>query len=145
MILDLSILRRAGIQALACAILLSACAAPERDQAAARPDNTVTNLLTEADTKLTAADYAGAITSYTAFVSAHPDHPHAARARATQKALEKLIAAQVAMQRTQQGTDATRRELSEKIAESERLRGEIAKLRADLERLRSIDLPGRAK
>ena len=117
-------------------LVLSACAAPERPQ---------DNLLAEADAKLAAEEYKAAISAYTAFVTATPEHPQAPRARATQKALEKLIAAQAAMSRTQQGTDATRRELADKIAESERLRGEVVKLRADLERLRSIDLPARAK
>ena len=130
-----SFLRTAGI-----ALALAACAAPPPES-----ERSDTSLLTDADSKLMAEDYKGAITSYTAFVTAQPEDPQAARARATQKALEKLLAAQAAMSRTQQGTDSARRELSEKIAESERLRGEVAKLRADLERLRSIDLPARSK
>ena len=133
-----SFLRAARLPAIACAVVLSACAAPDREPPGS-------NLLVEADAKLAAGDYTAAISSYTSFVSASPEHPQAERARATQKALERLVAAQAAMSRTQQGTDATRSELAEKIAESERLRGEVAKLRADLERLRSIDLPARSK
>jgi hypothetical protein len=102
-------------------------------------------LLAEADSKLAAEDYTGAISSYSAFVTASPQHTESARARATQKALERLLAAQTGMGRAQQGTDATRRELAEKQAEADRLRGEVTKLRADLERLRSIDLPARTK
>jgi uncharacterized sporulation protein YeaH/YhbH (DUF444 family) len=117
--------------------------------ACARPEAAGGKLLAEADGKLTAEDYAGAISSYTAFVAGAPEHPQIERARATQKVLERLIAAQAAMTRTQQGTDATRRELADKQAEADRLRtdtdrlrGEVTKLRADLERLRSIDLQG---
>lgn len=117
---------------IACAVL-SACAATHPG-------------LTDADAKLAAEEYPAAINSYASFVAAHPEHPHATRAAATQKALERLVAAQNAMSRTQQGTDVTRRELAERQAEADRLRGEVAKLRADLERLRSIDLqPGRTK
>ena len=121
------------------------CVAPSQPANAPQARRAANLALTEADAKLVADDYTGAITSYNAFVSENPEHPQAARARATQKALEKLAAAQAALTRTQQGTDTTRRELSEKVAESERLRGEVAKLRADLDRLRSIDLPSRPR
>lgn len=134
--------RASGIAAVACALLLASCVAPPP---AAPPAPAVNQALADADAKLASEDYRGAITSYTSFVAAHPEHPEVQRARATQKALEKLVAAQVALSRTQQGSDAARKELADKIAESERLRGEVVKLRADLERLRSIDLPSRSK
>ena len=130
-----SFLPRAGV---VCVLALSACAAPERPPQ-------VSPLLVEADSKLAAEDYPGAITAYATFVTTNPQHPQARRAQATQKALERLAAAQAAMARTQQGTDAARRELADKQAEADRLRGEVTKLRADLERLRSIDLPGRSR
>ena len=127
-----SFLRKARTQAsIAAVILLSACATTEEPGA---------KLLTDADTKLTAEDYRGAIASYKAFVGANPEHPQALRARATQRVLERLAAAQAATTRTQQGTDVTRKELAEKQAEADKLRAEVAKLRADLDRLRSIDL-----
>jgi hypothetical protein len=97
-------------------------------------------LLSEADAKLAAADYPGAIDAYSEFVTAMGKHPQAGRARATQAALERLVAAQEAMARAQQTGDAARRELTERQAETERLKGEVAKLRSDLERLRNIDL-----
>ncbi len=96
--------------------------------------------LTDADAKLIAEDYSGAISSYADFAAAQPDHPQAARARATEKALARLVASQAAINRAQQGSDATRREVTERQAETDRLKAEIAKLRADLERLRNIDL-----
>jgi hypothetical protein len=103
-------------------------------------------ILNQADAMLVAEDYTGAISSYSQFVTAGPKHPQAARARATQAALERLVAARAAMARTQQSSDTARRELTERQAESDRLKGEVAKLRADLERLRNIDLqPQRQK
>lgn len=107
-------------------------------------DEPAERLLSQADAKLIAEDYSGAIASYAEFAAAQPGHAQAARARATQKALESLAASQVAAQaainRAQQGSDSTRRELGERQAETDRLKGEVAKLRADLERLRNIDL-----
>ena len=109
-------------------------------------DDAGSQLLTQADAKLVARDYEGAISSYSEFVTAMAEHPQAARARATQAALERLVAAQAAIARGQQTGDAARRELTERQAETDRLKGEVAKLRADLERLRSIDLqPPRQK
>ena len=140
--------RRPGAKPVAAATLLlvtllGACAT----QPSPPPLDKGAQLLAAADSKLVAADYTGAIGSYNEFVTATPKHPQAARARATQKALEQLVAAQAAMSRTQQGSDASRRELAEKQAENERLSGEVKKLRTDLERLRSIDLqtPARTK
>lgn len=128
------------LAALIVAMALGACARPEVPGA---------KILAEADGKLVAEDYNGAIASYTAFVAGAPEHPQLKRAEATQKALQRLVAAQAATaaaqsaaSRTQQGSDATRRELAEKQAEADRLRVEVTKLRADLERLRSIDLQG---
>ena len=103
-------------------------------------------LLNQADAMLAAEDYAGAISSYSEFLTAGAKHPQAARARATQAALERLVAARAAIARAQQTGDATRRELTERQAETDRLKAEVAKLRADLERLRNIDLqPQRQK
>jgi hypothetical protein len=117
------------------ALLCAGCAAV---------DERAESLLSQADAKLIAEDYSGAIASYAEFAAAQPDHAQAARARATQKALESLAASQVASQaainRAQQGSDAARRELTERQGETDRLKAEIAKLRADLERLRNIDL-----
>ena len=103
-------------------------------------------LLNQADAMLAAEDYTGAIASYSEFVTARAEHPQAARARATQAALERLVAARAAVARAQQTGEATRRELTERQAETDRLKAEVAKLRADLERLRNIDLqPQRQK
>lgn len=110
-------------------------------------DEHAESLLRQADAKMIAEDYSGAIHSYAEFAAARPDHAQAARALATQKALEglagwleRLAASQAAMNRAQQGSDSTRRELTERQGETDRLKAEISKLRADLERLRNIDL-----
>ena len=77
------------------------------------------SLLDEADAKMLAEDYTGASASYGEFVKADPGNAQAARARATQTALDRLLDSQT---------------------ELDRLKAQSAKLRADLERLRNIDL-----
>lgn len=97
-------------------------------------------LLVEADAKLIAQDYSAALASYAEFVTATPEHPQAARVRATQTALERMISFEYELSRAQRTSELTRREVSERQAETERLKSEVTKLRADLERLRNIDL-----
>ncbi len=111
-------------------------------------------LLLEADAKLIAHDYNGALAAYAEFVTATPAHPQAARVRALQAALERMISFEYELSLAQRTGELARREASERQAEterlrseterlrseSERLRSEITKLRADLERLRNIDL-----
>lgn len=96
--------------------------------------------LAQADAKMSAEDYTGATALYAEFATANPDHAQAARARATQKALDRMLSYQAEMVRGQKSGDSARKELVERQAEADRLRGEVAKLRADLERLRNIDL-----
>lgn len=123
------------------ALTLGGCAATPPVEQDTRAD-----LLSQADAMLVAEDYGGAISSYSEFATAMAEHPQAPRARATQAALERLVAARAAVVRAQQAGDATRRELTERQAETDRLKGEVSKLRADLERLRNIDLqPQRQK
>lgn len=117
----------------AIALLCVACAGPTLEQEASA-------LLAQADTKLSAEDYSGAIALYAQFATANPDHDQAVRAQATQKALERLLSYQAEMIRGQKGSETARREAGDRQAEADRLRGEVAKLRADLERLRNIDL-----
>jgi thioredoxin-like negative regulator of GroEL len=99
-------------------------------------------LLDQADARMTAEDYSGALALYAQFVQADPDNAHAARARATQTALDRLLAFQTELERVKQDDELPRlrRELLERHSEADRLKAEIAKLRADLERLRNIDL-----
>ena len=111
-------------------------------------------LLLEADAKLIAQDYNGALAAYAGFVTATPAHPQGARVRALQTALERMISSESELSRAQRTGELARRESSERQAETERLRSEaerlraeterlrseITKLRADLERLRNIDL-----
>ena len=118
----------------------------------AATDERAENLLAQGDARMIAEDYSSAIAAYVQFVAAQPDHAQAARASATLKVLERLTASQAAIGRAQKGSDATRRELAERQAESDRakaesdrLRSEVAKLRADLERLRNIDLKTQKK
>ena len=100
------------------------------------------SLLDEADAKLSAGDYKGASASYGEFVKADPGNAQAARARATQTALDRLLDSQTELDRVKRNDELprVRRELAERQSEGDRLKAENAKLRADLERLRNIDL-----
>lgn len=108
------------------------------------------NSLDQADAKMAAADYRGAQALYTEFVNANPGNPQAARARAIQAALDRLLSAQAESDRLKQSNEIPRlrREIAERQGEVERLKAENAKLRADIERLKNIDLetlPGARK
>ena len=98
--------------------------------------------LDQADAKIVAADYSGAQALYAEFVNANPDSPQAARARAMQTVLDRLLSSQAELDRARRSDEIPRlrRELSERQNEAERLKSEISKLRSDIERLRSIDL-----
>jgi len=122
------------------------------------------NSLDQADAKLAAADYSGAQALYAEFVNANPANPQAARARAIQAALDRLLSSQAELDRQKRSDEVPRLrreiaerkgdverlkvEITERHGEVERLKAENAKLRADLERLRNIDLqtlPGAKK
>jgi predicted RNase H-like nuclease (RuvC/YqgF family) len=123
------------------------------------------SLLDEADAKMSAEDYKGASASYGEFVKADPGNAQAARARATQTALDRLLDSQTELDRVKRNEELSRlrreqaerqsevdrvkrneelprlrRELAERQSEVDRLKAESAKLRVDLERLRNIDL-----
>jgi predicted RNase H-like nuclease (RuvC/YqgF family) len=89
---------------------------------------------------MAAAQYRSALALYDEFLKASPNDPEAARARATRTVVERLLASQTEVERL-------RREVSSRQVEVERLRREtdsrqteIDLLKADLERLRRIDL-----
>jgi cell shape-determining protein MreC len=108
------------------------------------------NLLDQADAKMAAADYRGAQALYAEFVNDNPADPQAARARAIQAALDRLLSTQTELERLNKNEEGLRlrRDIAERQGEVERLKAENAKLRADLERLRNIDLqtlPGAKK
>ena len=130
--------------------MLSAGCASLSPEPAKAPVSPAISLLEQADARLTAEDYGAALTLYAQFVNADPGNAQAARARATQTALDRLLASQTELDRVKQNDELPRlrRELSERRSEADRLKAEIAKLRADLERLRNIDLqnlPGTRK
>lgn len=99
-------------------------------------------LLGQADAMMMAEDYGGALALYAGFVQAHPDDTQAARARATRTALDRLLTSQAELDRLRRSDELPRlrRDLSDRLSEVDRLKAEMAKLRADLERLRNIDL-----
>jgi hypothetical protein len=123
-------------------ILSAGCASLSPESAKAPGPAPAKSLLDQADARMTAEDYGGASVLYAQFVEADPANAQAARARATQAVLDRLLASQTELIRVKQDDEMPRlrRELSERRSEVDRLKAEIAKLRADLERLRSIDL-----
>jgi hypothetical protein len=95
-----------------------------------------TDPLAQAEGRMAAGEYRSALTLYDEFLKTHPDDSATARARATRAALDRLLAVQVE-------NDRLRQELDRLLAvqgENDRLRRELERLRADLERLRNIDL-----
>jgi len=126
------------------AMLCTGCAslAPSPDPAK--------NSLDRADAKMAAADYSGAQALYAEFVNANPGNPQAARARATQAALDRLLSSQTEAERLNQSDEIPRlrREIADRQGEVDHLKAENARLRADIERLKNIDLgtlPGARK
>jgi hypothetical protein len=110
----------------------------------------VKTLLDQADAKMAATDYIGAQALYAEFENANPGNPQAARARAIQAVLDRLLGSQTELDRLKRSEEMPRlrREITERQGEVERLKAENAKLRADLERLKNIDLqtlPGAKK
>jgi len=108
------------------------------------------NSLDQADAKMAVADYSGAQALYAEFANANPGNPQAARARAIQAVLDRMLNSQTELDRLKRSEEVPRlrREMAERQGEVERLKAENAKLRADLERLKNIDLqtlPGAKK
>lgn len=118
------------------AVLYAGCAtSPDQE-----PERRL-SLLEQADAKLAAPDYRGAVSLYSQFLTANPSDPQVPRARATMAALDRLLVVQTELARVQQqDLPRMQREHTDRQAETERLRGEVAKLKADMERLRNIDL-----
>ena len=111
-------------------VLSAGCAAMSRESGQ--------NPLAQADGKMATGDYSGARALYSDFASTHPKDPQAERARATRVVLDRLLTTHSELERLQ-------RERSDQQKEADRLKGEVAKLRADLERLRDIDLQERPR
>jgi hypothetical protein len=136
---SLTLILMTGMLSAGCASLSPEPAKAPAQTPAQTPAET---LLEQADARMTAEDYSGALALYAQFVTADPDNAQVARARATQTALDRLLASQTELDRVKQNDELPRlrRELLERRSEVDRLKTEIAKLRADLERLRNIDL-----
>ena len=130
------------------ALLCTGCASLSPEPGATPRDTKA--VLEQADAKMAAADYRGAQALYAQFITENPDNAQTARARATQRALDRLLSSQTELDQLKRGEELSRvrRELSEKQSEVDRLKTEVAKLRADLERVRNIELetlPGSKK
>jgi len=148
----------------AAALLLAGCAGGVSSSGPGSPDR----LLQRADDQLVAAQYKNALTLYDEYLQAHPNEPVSPRVRTARTAVERLLVSQGEVERlrrevdgrqgeidrlrreqdTRQGEiDRLRREQDTRQGEIDRLRrerdtrqAEIERLKADLERLRRIDL-----
>jgi hypothetical protein len=80
-----------------------------------------------------AAQYRGALVLYDEFLKTYPDDPAIPRARATRVLVERLLVIQTENERLRRELDVRQTDLAARQAE-------IDQLRADLERLRRIDL-----
>jgi DNA repair ATPase RecN len=86
----------------------------------------VTTFLRRADDQVVAAQYRSAITLYDEFLRQHPGDPAVPRVRAARSVAERLLTAQTEIERLRREADSRQ--------------AEIDRLKADLERLRRIDL-----
>ena len=109
-------------------LLAPGCAALSPSAPPAQP-----SLLARADDRLMAAQYKSALALYDEFLRTHPNDPETPRARAARAVVERLLLAQTENERL-------RRELGARQSDLAARQGEIDQLRADLERLRRIDL-----
>jgi hypothetical protein len=83
-------------------------------------------LLQRAEDQMAAAQYRSALALYDEFLRHHPGDPSVPRVRAARTAVERLVLAQAEIERLRRDADARQ--------------AEIDRLKADLERLRRIDL-----
>ena len=83
-------------------------------------------LLRRAEDQAVAAQYRSALTLYDEFLRQNPDDPAVPHARATRTVVERLVTAQTEIERLRRDADSRQ--------------AEIDRLKADLERLRRIDL-----
>jgi hypothetical protein len=80
-----------------------------------------------------AAQYRGALALYDEFLKTYPNDPATPRARAARALVERLLIVQTENERLRRELDVRQTDLAARQAE-------IDQLRADLERLRRIDL-----
>jgi hypothetical protein len=90
-------------------------------------------LLDRADQQVTQGDYMAAVRTYDELLARYPDDPSAPRALAARDILGSLLAARDDISRL-------RKELTTREAELGRIKQDLDSLRADLEKLRRIDL-----
>lgn len=83
-------------------------------------------LLQRAETQTAAAQYQSALNLYDEFLQQHPEDAAAPRVRAARTVVERLLGAQTEIERLRRDADVRR--------------AEIDRLKADLERLRRIDM-----
>ncbi len=97
-------------------------------------------LLQRADEQMMAAQYRSALALYDEFLKAHLDDPATPRVRASRAVVERLLLSQGEIERLRREVDTRQAEIERYRREVDTRQAEIGRLKADLERLRRIDL-----
>lgn len=97
-------------------------------------------LLARGDARLGSGDYRAAIAFYDEFLRREPDDPAAARVRATRLALARLLESEAALEQLRDEGAQRAGEQARARRELEAARAETTRLRADLERIKALDL-----
>ncbi len=126
-----------GVGRIACALaallLLGGCLAP-----LTRP--APSPLLARGDERLVAGELTAALALYDAFLKAAPDDPAAGRVRATRALIDRVQRAEAAARRLEREAAQGDEDLARARAGLSALRGETARLKTDIQRLKLIDL-----
>jgi hypothetical protein len=99
-----------------------------------------TRALTEADAKILASDYAGALAAYDAFLARHGDDDRAAHVRIVRTALAELVTLRTQLAALRERPPASEAEVSRLQKELTARNAEVVRLKQDLETLKRTDL-----
>jgi hypothetical protein len=99
-----------------------------------------TRALADADAKILASDYAGALAAYDAFLARYGDDDRAAHVRIVRTALAELVALRAQLAALRERPPANEAEMSRLRQELTARSAEVARLKEDLETLKRTDL-----
>jgi hypothetical protein len=99
-----------------------------------------TRALADADAKILASDFAGALKAYDAFLARHADDDRAAHVRIVRTALAELVALRTQLATMRERPPANEAEVSRLQKELTARNAEVARLKEDLETLKRTDL-----
>lgn len=120
----------------AVALLLASCASGPPASGPGSADR----LLQRADDQLIAAQYRNALALYDEYLQTHPNEASSPRVRTARTAVERLLVSQVELDRLRREVETRQAEIDRLRRERDTRQAELERLKADLERLRRIDL-----